>query len=194
MPRLEMNRSSRRRLALLSLITLTVQPASYAALKGPGDSKERDAWQRPAEVMDALGLKPGSVVADVGAGSGYFTFHLAHRVGPEGKIYAEDINANRLSEINDSARNERLAQVETILGSPDDPRLPSEALDAVLVVDAFHEMVKYDAMLQRMYRALKRGGLLGLIDGETKTVQPRAYYHENHRIPEALLHEDLGRN
>jgi predicted methyltransferase len=183
--------SSRRLFALLSVIALT---DSYAAAKAPADSKERDAWQRPAEVMDALGIKPGSVVADVGAGSGYFTLHLAHRVGPEGKIYAEDIKANRLSEISESAKNEHLAQVKTILGSPDDPRLPPEALDAILVVDAFHEMVKYDAMLQGTYRALKPGGLLGIIDGETKTGQPRAYYHEHHRIPEELVREDVTRN
>src|SRR5713101_3095252 len=90
---------------------------------------ERDGWQRPAEVMDALGVKPGSVVADVGCGDGSFTFYLASRGGPG---------------------------------------VLDVALDAALIVDAYHEMEKFDAMLAAIYRALKPGGVLGIIDRKTE--------------------------
>lgn len=180
--------------ALLLLGSLLGQPLAHAAEKVTAKSTDRDVWQRPTEVMDALQIKSGSVVADVGAGEGYFSFHLASRVGPQGKVYAEDIEAKKLSKISARAEKERISQIEEILGSPEDPRLPADALDAILVVDAFHEMVKYDAMLQGMYRALKPSGLLGIIDGNTEAGKPRSYYYEHHKIPEQLLREDVVRN
>src|SRR5215475_1313736 len=87
------------------------------ALAGQDDGKARDAWQRPEAVMDALGIKPGSVVGDVGAGGGYFTFHLARRVGPTGKVYAEDILEEEVKKIRERAEGEKLVQVEAILGA-----------------------------------------------------------------------------
>ena len=179
----------------LLLAVVAVVPALAQVEQKPEDkSKERDAWQRPVEVMDALGVKAGSVVADVGAGSGYFSFHLAARVGPTGKVYAEDIDPKRLNQINERVRKENLAQIEMVLGSADDPKLPAAALDAILVVDSFHEMAKYDAMLQGMYRALKTGGMLGIIDRKADSGQPRSYYLEHHRIPQELVLEDVKRN
>ncbi len=178
----------------LILALLWGPPLGLAARKARDPSASRDSWQRPEEVMDALGAKAGSAVADVGAGEGYFTFHLAERVGPTGKIYAEDIEPKRLKKIRSRAKKKRLAQIETIAGSPDDPRLPSETLDAILVVDAFHEMTKYDAMLQSIHRALRPGGLLGIVDRKADPGQPRSYYHQHHRIPKELVLEDLTRN
>lgn len=177
------------------LAVASLAPALAQVEQKPEDkSKERDAWQRPVEVMDALGVKAGSVVADVGAGSGYFSFHLAAKVGPTGKVYAEDIDPKKLSQINERVRKENLAQIEMIMGSADDPKLPAEALDAILVVDTFHEMAKYDAMLQGMYRALKPGGVLGIIDRKADSGQPRSDYLEHHRIPQELVLEDVKRN
>jgi len=144
--------------------------------------------------MDALGIKPRSVVADVGCGDGYFTFHLARRVGPQGKVYAEDIVPRVLSKISGGARKEHLTQIEVVLGSADDPRLPAGALDAILVDDAFHEMAKYDVMLQGMLRALKPGGRLGIIDRKAEAAKPRSDYLEHHRIPKELVREDATRN
>ncbi len=117
--------------------------------------------------MDALGLRPGNVVADVGCGSGYFTFHLAARVGPQGRIYAVDVDDKELAKIRRRAAKESLTQIEAILRARDNPRLSAESADAVLVVNAYHEMPDYDAMLQGLYRALKPGGLLGMIEGRT---------------------------
>ncbi len=158
------------------------------------DWKKRDQWQRPAEVMDELGVRRGSVVADVGAGRGYFTFRLAERVGPQGTVYAEDIADDRLAEIRDRAKKEGSAQILTVLGAADDPRLPAASLDVVLVVNAYHEMKQSDAMLQGMYRALKPGGRLGVIDHEDATGKPRKTYQERHTIPEELVREDALRN
>src|SRR5215469_6075145 len=80
------------------------------------DGKVRDAWEKPQEVMDALGINSGNVVADVGAGEGYFTFHFAARVGPSGKVYAEDILDDQLEKIRARAEKQKLAQIETIHG------------------------------------------------------------------------------
>lgn len=176
---------------LLLLAALLWQPAQLACKHS---SSERDAWQRPTEVMDALDVKPGSVVGDVGCGSGYFTFHLAARVGAQGKVYAVDIKTDELAKIRSRAAKEGLAQIETILGAPDDPHLPAEALDTLLVVNAYHEMRDYDAMLQGFYRALKPGGLLGIIENVAKTGVPRSAYYERHVLPEELVREDVARN
>ncbi len=167
------------------------QPARFVRQdSGP----DRDAWQHPAEVTDALGLRPGNVVADVGCGSGYFTFHLAARVGPQGRVYAVDIDDKELAKIRRRAAKESLTQIEAILGARDNPRLSAESADAVLVVNAYHEMRDYDAMLQGLYRALKPGGLLGMIEGADHSGQPRSTYYERHRMPEELVREDASGN
>ncbi len=180
--------------ATLLAVTLIALALPGVAQKDPAKWKARDAWQHPEEVMDALGIKPGSRVADVGCGSGYFTFHLASRVGTEGKVFSEDIDSKVLSEISYRAYKEKQTQIEAVLGTADDPRLPAAALDAILVVDAFHEMKNYDAMLEAMFKALRPGGLLGIIDREAKLDLPRSEYFEKHRIPPALVREDATRN
>lgn len=176
---------------LLSLLLLTSLLCPPLVAQDTG--AQRDLWQQPQEVMDALGIHAGSVVADVGAGEGYFTFHLAARVGPQGKVYAEDIDAAALAKIRRRAARKHLEQIETILGAPDDPRLPAETLDAILVVNAYHEFREYDAMLQGLYRALKPGGQLAIIDGADDPGQPRSVYYRRHRMPAEVVREDAAR-
>lgn len=175
---------------LLSASMLSRPVQTVAQDSGP----ERDTWQRPQEVMDALGIRPGAVVADVGCGSGYFTFHLAARVGPQGKVYAEDIDGKVLAKVRRKARKEGLTQIETIDGASDDPSLPPASLDVVLVVNSYHEWRHYEAMLRGIYQALKPGGLLALIDGMAEPGQPRSSYYEHHRMPEELEREDATHN
>lgn len=163
---------------------------SRAQNSGP----ERDRWQRPDEVMDALGVKSGSVVADVGCGKGYFTMKLAARVGPTGKVYAVDIKDDVLADVRRDAEKQGFKQVTTVLGVADDPRLPSGSLDVVLTMDSYHEWVDYDAMLDHLYGALKPGGLFGLIDGQTKVGKSRDDYHSMHRMPESMERDDLTRH
>ncbi len=184
----------RPRLHSVSAVLAVALLSLAAALLGQGEWEKRDAWQRPGEVMDSLGARAGSVVADVGAQTGYFTFHLAGRVGPQGKVYAEDIRDEDLAKIRERAEKEALAQIETVLGTKSDPRLAPESLDAILIVNAYHEMGEYDAMLQGMVRALKPGGLVVIIDHETKPGQPRSTYSKEHKISQKLVREDAARN
>lgn len=179
---------------LLSAAALVGLLRLHAAQDDKARFAERDAWQRPQEVMDKLGLKPGSVVADVGCGSGYFTFQLAARVGTQGKVYAEDVESGELRKIQTRVHQEHLGQIEVIQGTPDDPYLPADKLDAILVMNAYHEMKNYDAMLHGMYKALKPDGLLAIIDHEAALGEPRSTYQEGHRIPAELVREDLARN
>lgn len=158
------------------------------------ESEKRDRWQHPEQVLDALSLGPGSVVADVGAGEGYFTLHLAERVGPTGKVYAEDILDEQLAKIRSAAAKRHLAQIVTIHGTRSDPRLPAAALDAVLIINAFHEMENFDAMLQELHRALKPGGLLAIIEAEDKMGDSRSAYQKRHRLPEEIVKQDTERN
>jgi predicted methyltransferase len=177
---------------LFLLLTTLLCPA--AVISAQDDSKPRDAWQRPEAVMDALGIKPGSVVADIGAGGGYFTFHLAHRVGSKGKVYAEDILENEVNKIRERAAKDGIPQVEAVLGSKDDPKLPAETLDSVLIVNAYHEMREHDAMLRAVFRALKPGGLLAIIDAPAAPGEPREKYFDRHRIPEQFVRDDTDHN
>jgi predicted methyltransferase len=186
----------RRISAVLSLALVFLQPGRLQPARPSAQNRgpERDAWQRPGEVMDALGIKPGSAVADIGCGAGYFTFHLAARVGPKGKVYAEDVKEGRLAEVRKRAQKEGVTNIETVSGAEDDPRLPLAGVDVVMIVDAFHEMRHYDAMLEAVFRALKPRGLLALIDGAAEPGRPRGEYYERHRMPEQTEREDAERN
>jgi len=102
------------------------------------DDPSRDAWQKPAEVVAALGLHPGMTVADLGAGTGYFSRHLSAAVGPEGTVLAADTEPNMVAHLRERAGSERTANVVPVLASADNPRLPAHATDLVLIVDTFH--------------------------------------------------------
>src|SRR5262245_11831932 len=156
-------------------------------------SRKRDEWQRPGEVMDALGVKSGCRVADIGAGYGYFTFRLAARVGAEGKVYAVDIDEESINRVRQRKEREKLEQVEPILSVSADPRLPND-LDAVLIVDSYLEFREYDQTLQAVFRALKPGGRFVIIDGEGPSGRPRTEYHRLHTIPAELVREEVTRH
>lgn len=174
-------------LVLLLVGMLCCPPAATAAQNsGPA----RDAWNRPDEVMDALGVQAGSEVADVGCGRGYFTFKFAARVGRDGKVFAVDLREDELEEIRARAKRDGLTQIETVKGSDDDPHLPDASLDVVLVMNAYHEFDAPAAILAAIYRALKPGGLLALIDGVAEAGHPRDYYNGTHRLPEHFEREE----
>jgi SAM-dependent methyltransferase len=135
-------------------------PENLPELEGP----DRDVWQRPEQVMDALNIAEGSIVADLGAASGWFTIRLARRVGPNGRVYAEDIQPQMIEVIKRRLPRENLTNVETRLGTADDPDLPIGKLDAILIVEAFHEMERPVALLRNAARALKSKGRLGIVE------------------------------
>jgi SAM-dependent methyltransferase len=128
------------------------------------DRDERVGEEEPDIALDALNIASGSTVADVGAGSGYMTVRIARRVGPSGKVYANDIQPEMLAMLRDRLKKERLANVETILGDVDDPMLPTGALDLVLMVDVYHEFSEPQKMLRHLRSALKPGGRLVLLE------------------------------
>lgn len=143
--------------------------AQHGRLFDPKDlgllEPDRDAYQKPEQVMDALRIADGSIVADLGAGGGWFTVRLARRVGPNGRVYAEDVQHEMIEAIRRRVERENMsARVVTVLGTPSDPGLPTGALDAVLIVDAYQEMEDKVALLRSVARALKPHGRLGIIN------------------------------
>ena len=135
-------------------------PLDLALLEGP----DRDLWQLPDQIMDALGIAERSVVADIGAGGGWFTIRLARRVGASGIVYAEDIQPQMLEATMRRVAREGLGNVRRVLGTPDDPRLPPGSCDAALLLDTYHELDNPVAMLRSVARALKPQGRIGVID------------------------------
>lgn len=138
-------------------------PLDLGLLEGP----DREAWQKPDQIMDALGIADGAVVADLGAGGGWFTIRLARRVGPNGLVYAQDIQEQMIEAITRRVQREALQNVRTVLGTATDPRLPT-GLDAVLIVNSFHEMdEKPEAiltLLRNIAHVLKPAGRVGVVD------------------------------
>jgi SAM-dependent methyltransferase len=136
-------------------------PENLGLLEGP----DRELWQRPDQIMDALAIAEGSVVADLGAGSGWFTIRLARRVGPNGKVFAEDIQPQMIEVIKRRVNRENLQRtVQVKLGKPNDPELPANALDAALIVDSYSEMEHPVELLRNVAHALKKDGRIGIVN------------------------------
>lgn len=138
-------------------------PMSY---RGAGwlDRADRDAVQQPEKVLDALHLQPGSTVADIGAGTGYFSLRLAKRVGPQGRVLATDIQPQMLAMLKDNMRAAGLSNIELVLCTPTDAKLPENSLDLVLMVDVYHELEYPAETLAQVHRALKPDGRLVLVE------------------------------
>jgi SAM-dependent methyltransferase len=126
------------------------------------EAPDREQWQKPNLIMDELRIAEGSVVADLGAGGGWFTIRLARRVGPNGLVYAEDIQPQMIDATRRRAQHERLTNVRTVLGTPSDPRLP-RTIDAVLIVDAYHEIEDPVVLLKNVQRSLNPQGRVGVV-------------------------------
>jgi SAM-dependent methyltransferase len=125
---------------------------------------EREDEEQPSKAIAALDIKPGQVVADVGAGSGYYTVRLAKRVGPTGRVFATDIQQEMLDLLTKRLARERLNNVELVLATDVDPRLPAGQLDLILMVDVYHELARPQDVLRRLRTALKPDGRLVLVE------------------------------
>ncbi len=128
------------------------------------DYPERDQKLHIQQVMDLLGIAPGTTVADIGAGSGWFTVRAAQRVTPAGKVYAVDINPEAVAYVRQRAQKEGLENVTAIQGSADDPKLPAGSIDAVLLLKTYHEVAKPVDLMRNLRRTLRPGGRVGIID------------------------------
>jgi ubiquinone/menaquinone biosynthesis C-methylase UbiE len=138
--------------------TMSVEGADWL------DRSERDLEEDPDRAIDVLKLEKGSTVADVGAGSGYMSVKLAKKVGPQGKVYANDIQQGMLDLLSKRVTKHKLTNVSTVLGTQDDPKLPADTLDLVLMVDVYHELSQPQVMLRHIRDSLKPGGRLVLLE------------------------------
>ena len=134
-------------------------PEDLGVLEGP----DRDAWQEPELIMDALGIADGAVVADVGAGGGWFTVRLAQRVGPNGLVYAEDIQPQMIESINRRVRRAGLTNVQAVIGTPSNPLLPGP-IDALLMVEVYGQVADPVTLLRNVMPRLKPGGRVGIVE------------------------------
>lgn len=132
------------------------------------EDKEREKNLQIDRVMDLLGIREGASVADIGAGSGWFSVRAARRVGAEGQVYAVEINEDFIKHIDKRAAEEGLAQIRTVRGKEDDALLPEKSVDAVLLLKTYHEIAQPVRLLSRMKRSLRAGALVGIIDRNGK--------------------------
>lgn len=128
------------------------------------DSPGRDQRLQVNRVMDVLGIAPGKNVADIGAGSGWFSVRAARRVTDSGKVFAVDINPEAADYIKNRASKEKLNNIETIVSTPDDPKLARNSVDAVLLLKTYHEVANPVALLRNLKPALRSGAKVGVID------------------------------
>ena len=143
------------------------------------DRDERQREENTELSLRLIGVQRGSVVADIGAGSGYYSTRLARLVGPDGRVYANDIQQAMLDIIRDRIARERISNIELVLGTPTDPRLPRAAVDLAIMVDVYHEFSEPQVMLRRIRESLKPGGRLVLLE----------YRGEDPRVPILPLHK-----
>ena len=128
------------------------------------DWEERDQWMPVQRIFDAVSLSEGMHVADIGCHEGYLTIKLANEVGVNGQVYAVDVRADRLDRLKEHLEDREISNVEVILGDYDDPKLPKEQLDVVFIIDTYHEMSDYERILKKVYKALKPGGKLLILE------------------------------
>jgi ubiquinone/menaquinone biosynthesis C-methylase UbiE len=151
------------------------------------DRSERVEEEQPDRALDVIKLRSGATVADVGAGSGYMTVKMARRVGPAGKVYANDIQPQMLALLQQRLAKAKIANVELVLGTADDPRLPETAIDLILMVDVYHEFQQPQAMLRHMRDALKPGGRLVLLEYRKEDPSIPILYEHKMSVAEAKL-------
>lgn len=157
--------------------------------------RQRETWQRVPELFQELGVREGAVVADVGAGNGFATVRLSRAVGATGRVFSVDIRDETITRLRQRVVDEQLANVTVVKGDADNPKLADASVDAVLVIDAYHEMTEPHAMLAHLRRALKPGGRLVVVERTAlRTAQfTRQEQTKNHNLTQALLRVDLER-
>lgn len=157
----------------------TIAPVMGVAGADWLDRPEREMEENPELALNAIGIRQGMTVADIGAGTGYMSLRMAKRVGPSGKVYANDIQPEMLRRLRQNADNAKLKNVETVLGSDIDPKLPSGQLDLVLLVDVYHEFSEPQKMLRKIRETLKPDGRLVLLE----------YRKEDPAVPIVTVHK-----
>jgi ubiquinone/menaquinone biosynthesis C-methylase UbiE len=166
----------------------------FAPVMGVGgagwlERPERENEEAPSKAIEALDLKPGMTVADIGAGSGYYASRMAKRVGPTGRVYATDIQPGMIALLDRRIAAEGLANVTTVLGGVDDPKLPPKSLDLAIMVDVYHELQEPQIFLQRLKETFKPGGRLVLV--EFRKEDPKVPILEVHKMSVAEVKQEM---
>lgn len=154
---------------------------------------ERERLERVEDILKALDVKDGMQVADIGSGDGFYTIRIARAVAPTGRAYGVDIRAEALERLKQRLVGEKTPNVDVIQGEPNDPKLPAEAIDAVLIRNSYHEMPEFRGMLSGIARGLKRGGLLVIVEPihPDRRKSPREEQVKEHEIAPELVEADL---
>lgn len=150
------------------------------------ETPDRDKKLEIDRVMDLLKITQGKSVADIGAGSGWFTVRAARRVGATGEIIAEDINPDAIKYIEARAKKEQLSNIKTVLGIPDDAKLPRDGVDAVMMLKVYHEIARPVDFMRGVRGALKPGGRVGVID------RNGSGSGTDHGLPQAILEREMA--
>lgn len=154
---------------------------------------ERDKWQKPQEIIRLMNIKAGSVVADVGCHEGYMTVKLANAVGRSGNVYAVDVEQHKLDRLKNHLEARKITNVSLVKGDYDNPKLPARSLDAVIILDTYHEMDDHDEILLHIKASLKPGGRLVIcepIADERKNLS-RSEQERKHELAMKFALEDL---
>lgn len=154
------------------------------------DDPKRDEWQQPDRVVRALALRPGMSVADIGAGTGYFSNRLSTAVGPTGAVFVVEVEPNLVARLRDRADQEGTSNLVPVLGSQDNPRLPPASVDLALFVDAYHHVNKRRAYLAILGRSLRPGARVAILEWKAgqRPVGPKA---EDHKIPREQVEREM---
>ena len=176
----------------LAIVAAAVLLLTESAL-AQQDDREREKNERVADILTALGIRDGAHIADLGSADGFYTLRIAAAVAPSGKAYAIDIEQKSLDKLRERAQKDNVSNVEIILSEPADPRLPPGALDAVLIRNAYHEMVAYRDILKGVMSGLKPGGLLVVSEGMSDSLldKPREQQVKEHYIAPGIVEAEL---
>jgi predicted methyltransferase len=182
-------RRSVRRIVCLACVCWGV---ALSAQDRAAQDRRREQWQKVDAIFAEMGVHPGAVVADIGAGDGFFTTRLAKAVGPGGRVFAVDIDDTPLARLRKRLQDEGIDNVTIVKGAVDDPKLPKAALDAALTVNAYHEMEQHQAMLTALRLALKPDGRLVIVEPVTpsRRNRPRADETKSHEIDPEYVVQD----
>ena len=156
------------------------------------DREDRETTEQPEHVLDVLGLRDGWTVADVGAGSGYFTVRMARRVAPHGRVLAIDLQPEMLALLGDKVKVAKLTNVVPVLATESDAKLPRGQLDLVLMVDVYHELPRPVETLAQIRAALRADGRLALV--EYRAEDPKVQIKEEHKMTLPQIQKELGAN
>lgn len=156
---------------------------------------KRDSWQKAEAIIQKLAIGPSSRVADVGCHEGYMTVKLSKEVGPRGQVYSVDVEQSKLDKLKEVLQTRKITNVTPVKGDYDDPKLPVNTLDAVLILDTYHEMKSHDLILLKIKASLKPGGRLVICEplSEQRRIFSREEQERKHELALTFVLDDLRR-